>query len=89
MKTVFAYCVIYVFVWVHMHKHVIVLIHIICNYSYYWFYSICFTGVAAVHLGAGTCNDNTSCKNDILNDGTSGVVGNPGNGSPNLLLYCD
>nr|XP_006825322.1 PREDICTED: cuticle-degrading serine protease-like [Saccoglossus kowalevskii] len=47
------------------------------------------TGVAAVHLGAGTCSNNDACKNKILADATEGVVGNPGFGSPNLLLYCD
>ncbi|XP_070551507.1 aqualysin-1-like [Ptychodera flava] len=47
------------------------------------------SGVAAVHLGAGNCDDNNSCKTRIINDATSGVVSNPGNGSPNLLLYCD
>ncbi|XP_077984644.1 extracellular serine proteinase-like [Glandiceps talaboti] len=47
------------------------------------------SGIAAVHLGAGQCSSNSSCRNRILNDGTSGVVSNPGVGSPNLLLYCD
>nr|XP_002741796.1 PREDICTED: cuticle-degrading serine protease-like [Saccoglossus kowalevskii] len=47
------------------------------------------TGVAAVHLGAGTCATNAACKNKIISEGTSGVVGDPGVGSPNLLLYCD
>ncbi|XP_006825321.1 aqualysin-1-like [Saccoglossus kowalevskii] len=47
------------------------------------------TGVAAVHLGAGTCSNNDACKDKILADATEGVVGNPGFGSPNLLLYCD
>ncbi|XP_006824300.2 aqualysin-1-like [Saccoglossus kowalevskii] len=46
------------------------------------------TGVAAVHLGAGTCSNNAACRNKILADATTGVVGNPGIGSPNLLLYC-
>lgn len=47
------------------------------------------TGVVAVHLGAGSCNSNNSCRDKIVNDATSGVVSNPGSGSPNLLLYCD
>ncbi|XP_006825323.1 aqualysin-1-like [Saccoglossus kowalevskii] len=47
------------------------------------------TGVAAVHLGAGTCVTHASCKNKITGEATSGLVGNPGDGSPNLLLYCD
>nr|XP_002738228.2 PREDICTED: cuticle-degrading serine protease-like isoform X1 [Saccoglossus kowalevskii]XP_006820766.1 PREDICTED: cuticle-degrading serine protease-like isoform X2 [Saccoglossus kowalevskii]XP_006820767.1 PREDICTED: cuticle-degrading serine protease-like isoform X3 [Saccoglossus kowalevskii] len=47
------------------------------------------SGVAAVHLGAGTCNDNASCRNKIVAlDSTIGAVNDP-NGSPNLLLYCD
>nr|XP_006817604.1 PREDICTED: cuticle-degrading serine protease-like [Saccoglossus kowalevskii] len=47
------------------------------------------SGVAAVHLGAGTCNDNASCRNQIVVvDSTIGAVNDP-NGSPNLLLYCD
>ncbi|XP_070554279.1 aqualysin-1-like [Ptychodera flava] len=46
------------------------------------------SGIAAVHLGAGSCSSNTACRNRILGDGTSGVVSNPGSGSPNLLSYC-
>ncbi|XP_006825312.1 aqualysin-1-like [Saccoglossus kowalevskii] len=47
------------------------------------------TGVVAVHLGASTCSDNASCVDKIVSDATKDVVGDPGVGSPNLLLYCD
>ncbi|XP_070551508.1 aqualysin-1-like [Ptychodera flava] len=47
------------------------------------------SGVAAIHMGAGTCHDNDSCKQKILNDATRDVITDPGPGSPNLLLYCE
>ncbi|XP_002741785.1 aqualysin-1-like [Saccoglossus kowalevskii] len=46
-------------------------------------------GVAAAMLGGGVCSDHASCKNNILAVGTADVVGSPGIGSPNLLLYCE
>ncbi|XP_033102832.1 aqualysin-1-like [Anneissia japonica] len=43
------------------------------------------SGVAAVHLGNGVSRRNV--RSTILGDATSGVVNNPGSGSPNLMLY--
>ncbi|XP_077999744.1 aqualysin-1-like [Glandiceps talaboti] len=46
-------------------------------------------GVLAVHLASGQCSTGADCKSKIAGDATRGVISNPGNGSPNLLLYCD
>lgn len=44
-------------------------------------------GAAARHLGAGASAG--SVHNAIVSSATTGVVGNPGSGSPNRLLYLD
>ncbi|XP_071947484.1 aqualysin-1-like [Antedon mediterranea] len=43
------------------------------------------SGVAAVHLGNGVRTSRV--RSTILSDATSGIVNNPGSGSPNLMLY--
>ncbi|XP_070546948.1 aqualysin-1-like [Ptychodera flava] len=45
-------------------------------------------GVIAVHLAAGRCSTGPNCMSLLIGDATSGVISNPGSGSPNLLLYC-
>ncbi|MFD0557772.1 subtilisin family serine protease [Stackebrandtia endophytica] len=44
-------------------------------------------GVAALHLGVYPSATPAEVGDAIVDNGTSGVVGNPGAGSPNLLLY--
>jgi subtilisin family serine protease len=44
-------------------------------------------GVAALALGAVPSDTPAAVRTKIVNSATQGVVGNPGSGSPNLLLY--
>ncbi|HLS06070.1 MAG TPA: S8 family peptidase [Wenzhouxiangella sp.] len=44
-------------------------------------------GVAALYLATNPNASPAQVANAILSSGTSGVVGNPGTGSPNLLVY--
>lgn len=44
-------------------------------------------GVAALYLQANPGASPNSVRNAIVNGGTTGVVSNPGSGSPNILLY--
>ena len=44
-------------------------------------------GVAALHLGVYPSATPAEVGDALVGNGTSGVVGNPGTGSPNLLLY--
>jgi subtilisin family serine protease len=44
-------------------------------------------GAAALYLGLHPGSSPTTVRNALVNTATSGVVGSPGSGSPNLLLY--
>ena len=44
-------------------------------------------GVAALYLDQNGHQAASTVRNAIVNNATAGVVGNPGTGSPNLLLY--
>ncbi|XP_077985341.1 aqualysin-1-like [Glandiceps talaboti] len=45
-------------------------------------------GILAVNYGSGRCSSPSTCSSTLVSDATSGVISNPGAGSPNLLAYC-